>query len=111
MEYDLDNNPVDARGRTSYLERFIHGEIYKVRPDVKALVHHHSPSVIPFSVSTAALRPIYHMAAFLGEGVPVFDIRNAVGLTGLLVRNPQLGRALAQSVAHPTTSFLRDHGA
>ncbi len=111
MEYDLDNNPVDARGRTSYLERFIHGEIYKVRPDVKAIVHHHSPSVIPFSVSTAALRPIYHMAAFLGEGVPVFEIRNAGGLTDLLVRNPQLGRALAQTVGQHTTAIMRGHGA
>ena len=58
LEYDLDSNPVDARGRTTYLERFVHGEIYRARPDVKAVVHHHSPSVIPFSVSTVPLRPI-----------------------------------------------------
>src|SRR5712692_3976851 len=65
MEYDLDSNPVDARGRGSYLERFIHGEIYKARPDVKAVVHSHSPSVIPFGVSAAPLKPLYHMSAFL----------------------------------------------
>src|SRR4030095_6641627 len=62
MEYDLDSSAVDARGRTSYLERFIHGEIYRARPDVKAVVHNHSPSVIPFGVSTAPLRPLYHMS-------------------------------------------------
>ena len=77
MEYDLDSNPVDARGRASYLERFIHGEIYRARPDVTAVVHNHSPSVIPFGVSTAPLRPLYHMSAFLGGGVPVFDVKIA----------------------------------
>src|SRR5438034_11514564 len=77
MEYDLDSNPVDARGRSSYLERFIHGEIYKVRPDVRAIVHNHSPSVIPFGATGVPLRPLYHMSAFLGEGAPVFDIRRS----------------------------------
>jgi HCOMODA/2-hydroxy-3-carboxy-muconic semialdehyde decarboxylase len=70
MEYDLDNVPVDPRGRTVYLERFIHGEIYRVRPDVRAVVHNHSPSVIPFGVTGAPLRPRYHMNDFLWHGVP-----------------------------------------
>jgi HCOMODA/2-hydroxy-3-carboxy-muconic semialdehyde decarboxylase len=95
MEYDLDSNPVDARGRTTYLERFIHGEVYRARPDVRAVVHDHSPSVIPFGVSTAPLRPLYHMSAFLGGGVPVFDIKTASGQsTDMLVRNPALGKSL-----------------
>src|SRR3989475_8957768 len=51
LEYDLDSSPVDARDRASYLERLIHGEIYKARPDVRAIVHNHSPSVIPFGVT------------------------------------------------------------
>src|SRR5439155_1292062 len=79
LEYDLDSNPVDARARASYLERFIHGEIYKARPDVRSIVHNHSPSVIPFGVTGVPLRPLYHMSAFLWEGVPVFDIRQAAG--------------------------------
>ena len=111
LEYDLDSNPVDARGRTTYLERFVHGEIYRARPDVKAVVHHHSPSVIPFSVSTVPLRPIYHMSAFLGEGVPVFEIRKAGGQTDLLIRNSALGRALAQTLGAKSTALLRGHGA
>jgi ribulose-5-phosphate 4-epimerase/fuculose-1-phosphate aldolase len=65
MEYDLDSNPVDAKGRASFLERFIHGEIYKARPDVKAVVHTHSPGIIPFSVSSTPLRPVFHLGAFL----------------------------------------------
>jgi HCOMODA/2-hydroxy-3-carboxy-muconic semialdehyde decarboxylase len=111
MEYDLDNNAVDARGRVSYLERFIHGEIYKVRPDVKAIVHNHSPSVIPFGVTGAALRPLYHMSAFLGSGVPVFDIRGAAGMTDMLVRNPALGQALARTLGDRAAALMRGHGA
>src|SRR5437899_10869789 len=79
MEYDLDSSAVDARGRTSYLERFIHGEIYRARPDVRAVVHNHSPSAVPFGVSQVPLRPLYHMIAIPGGGLPVFDIKAAVG--------------------------------
>ena len=112
MEYDLDSTAVDARGRTSYLERFIHGEIYRARPDVKAVVHNHSPSVIPFGVSTVPLRPLYHMSAFLGGGVPVFDIKAAAGEpTDMLVRTPALGRALAQTLGQRPVALMRGHGA
>ena len=111
MEYDLDSNPVDARGRTTYLERFIHGEIYKARPDVTSVVHSHSPSVIPFGVTGVALRPLYHMSAFLGGGVPVFDIRAASGqMTDMLVRNPALGHALAQALGAHAVALMRGHG-
>jgi len=112
MEYDLDSNPVDARGRATYLERFIHGEVYRVRPDVKAIVHDHSPSVIPFGVSTAPLRPLYHMSAFLGGGVPVFDIKTASGQsTDMLVRTAALGKSLAQTLGTRPVALMRGHGA
>ena len=112
MEWDLDSVPVDPRGRTGFIERFIHGEIYKARPDVKAVVHNHSPSVIPFGVTTAPLRPLYHMSAFLGDGVPVFDIKRAAGeATDMLVRTPALGRALAQTLDTRPVALMRGHGA
>jgi ribulose-5-phosphate 4-epimerase/fuculose-1-phosphate aldolase len=112
MEYDLENNPVDAKRRSMYIERFIHGEIYKARPDVMAVVHNHSPAVIPFGVSETPLRPVYHMSAFLGEGVPVFDIRQAAGgATDMLVRDPALGRALAQTLGPRAVALMRGHGA
>ena len=110
-EYDLDSNPLDAQSRVPYVERFIHGEIYKARAEVKAIVHNHAPSVIPFGVSTVPLRPLYHMAAFLWEGVPVFEIRDVAGMTDLLVRNPVLGRALAQSLGNKAAALMRGHGA
>jgi ribulose-5-phosphate 4-epimerase/fuculose-1-phosphate aldolase len=112
MEYDLDSNPVDAQGRASYLERFIHGAIYRGRPDVKAVVHDHSPSVIPFGVSTVPLRPLYHMSAFLGGGVPVFDIKAAGGqATDMLVRTAALGQALARTLGSRPVVLMRGHGA
>ena len=112
MEYDLDSVPVDARGRASYLERFIHGEIYRARPDVRAVVHNHSPSVIPFGVTGAALRPLYHMSAFLAGGVPVFDIRQASGaMTDMLVRDAALGQALARVLGSAPVALMRGHGA
>ncbi|HEY8508839.1 MAG TPA: class II aldolase/adducin family protein, partial [Steroidobacteraceae bacterium] len=98
MEYDLEDNPVDARGRSSYLERFIHSEIYKARPDVQAIVHSHSPAVIPFGVIDVPLRPIYHMAGFLVGPVPVFEIRTVAGTeSDMLIRNKTLGAALART--------------
>jgi len=110
MEYDLDSNPVDQRGRSMYLERFIHGEIYKARPEVNAVVHSHSPAVVPFGVSSVPLRALYHMSAFLSVGVPLFEIRDAGGMTDLLVRNPDLGRALAKTLADKPVALMRGHG-
>src|SRR5204863_7051699 len=88
-----------------------HGEIYKARPDVKAVVHSHSPSLIPFGVTGVPLRPLYHMSAFLVVGVPIFDIRIATGeMTDMLVKTPALGRALAQSLGGAAVALMRGHG-
>jgi HCOMODA/2-hydroxy-3-carboxy-muconic semialdehyde decarboxylase len=112
LEFDLDSKPIDGdRGQRLYLERFIHGEVYRSRPDVQAVVHHHSPSVIPFGVSGVPLRPLYHMSAFLGEGVPVFEIRDTGGMTDMLVRTPELGRALAVVLGRHPAALMRGHGA
>ena len=111
LEYGPDGEPLDARGRTSYLERFIHSEIYRVRPDVQAIVHCHTPSLIPFAASDVPMRAMYHMAAFVADGVPVFDIRKAGGVTDLLVRDAPLGRALARTLGARSAVLMRGHGA
>lgn len=111
MEFDRDGEAVDPQGRTPYLERFIHSEIFKTRPEVQAVVHSHSPSVIPFGVVPVGLQPIYHMSSFLGAGVPVFEIREAGGpATDMLVRNPALGAALATRLGNCAVALLRGHG-
>jgi len=111
MEYDFEGNAVSPAGRSSYLERFIHSEIYKARSDVNAIVHCHTASIIPFGASTVRLQPMYHMSSFIAEGVPVFDIRDAGGMTDMLVRDGRLGRALAQVLADKPAALMRGHGA
>ena len=96
---DLDSQTVDPKdeGKLLYRERFIHGEIYKARPDVNAVVHSHSPTVVPFTVTRAKLRPLLHNAGFLGLGVPLFEIRKSVGDgTDLMILTPNLGKDLAK---------------
>ena len=110
MEYDLDGNPVDARGRASFLERFIHGEIYRARPDVNSVIHSHSPAVIPFGVTQVPLRPLFHMPSFLSPRVPIFEIRRAGGMTNMLVGNSQLGKALAETLGDRPVVLMRGHG-
>ncbi len=111
LEYDLDSVAVDAKGRALFLERFIHGEIYKARRDVTAVVHSHSPSIIPFSVSKTKLQPVYHMSSFMGLDVPVFEIRDVAGTgSNLLAGTPEIGAALARTLAGNTVVLMRGHG-
>ena len=109
MEHDADSEPV-GDDRKGFLERFIHGEIYRLRPEVMAVVHSHSPSVIPFGVTRSQLKPIYHMASFLWSGAPVFDIRKEKEANDLLIRDRPLGRALAHSLGKCTCVLMRGHG-
>jgi len=110
LVFDLDGNAIDAGGRRVYLERFIHGEIYRARPDVTAVVHSHSPSVIPFGVTGQALRPVFHMSGFLGQGTALFDIRDTAGDTDMLIRDARLGAALAATLGSSSTVLMRGHG-
>jgi ribulose-5-phosphate 4-epimerase/fuculose-1-phosphate aldolase len=110
LTFDLDGDAQDARGQRVYLERFIHGEIYRARADVQAVVHSHSPSVIPFAATRTPLRPIYHMSGFLGGGSAQFDIRDVAGDTDLLIRDASLGRALAEALGTHAAVLMRGHG-
>jgi ribulose-5-phosphate 4-epimerase/fuculose-1-phosphate aldolase len=108
--YDYDGNAVSDTAERPYLERFIHGEIYRARPDVVAIVHSHSPSVIPFAVTYNRLRPVFHMSGFLGSGSAHFEIRDAAGNTDMLIRNAYLGKALATSLGACSCVLMRGHG-
>ena len=110
IEYDLDSRALDEAGRESVRERFIHGEIFKTRPEVMAVVHNHSPSVVPFSVTGVPMRAIFHMAAFVGEGLPNFEIRDVKPGSDLLVKTPDLGKALASSLGKKPAALMRGHG-
>ena len=112
MTFDLDSKALGNDSRTAYLERFIHGEIYRVRPDVKAVVHSHSPELIPFADTGIELRPLYHMSAFLAAGVPIYEIRDwrAAGDKSMLVHNRELGQALARVLGKSNALLMRGHG-
>src|SRR6266852_7000660 len=110
MQFDLHGNAVGNSGRSVFLERFIHGEIYKARPDVMAVVHSHSPGVIPFTVTQVPLRPMFHNAAFLGAGVPVWEIRKDFGETDMLVRDAARGKSLAAMLGDKSVVLMRGHG-
>ena len=111
LELDLDSKPPAGERRTSYRERFIHGEIYRVRSDVMSIVHCHAAALIPFGITRIPLRPVYHNSSFVGEGVPVFEIREAGGDTNMLVETPELGRALAKALGNKPAVLMRGHGA
>jgi ribulose-5-phosphate 4-epimerase/fuculose-1-phosphate aldolase len=111
LTHDFDGNPLDGKGDRLYGERFIHGEIYRARPEVMAVVHCHAPQLIPFGATRSSLKPLYHMSGFLGRGVPIFEIREAAGMTDMLIRNSQLGAALARSLGVHPMVLMRGHGA
>jgi HCOMODA/2-hydroxy-3-carboxy-muconic semialdehyde decarboxylase len=111
LEYDFDGKQDPASARADFSERFIHAEIYRARPDVKAIVHTHSPEVIPFGVTGTRLLPVMHMAAFLGDGIPTFEIRTVGGMTDMLVKTPALGKALAATLGSKPAALMRGHGA
>jgi ribulose-5-phosphate 4-epimerase/fuculose-1-phosphate aldolase len=112
LTHDFDGNPLDNRdGSRLYGERFIHGEIYRARPEVMAVVHCHAPQLIPFGATRSALRPLYHMSGFLAEGVPIFEIRETAGMTDMLIRSSALGVALARSLGDKPMVLMRGHGA
>jgi ribulose-5-phosphate 4-epimerase/fuculose-1-phosphate aldolase len=111
ITFDLDSNALNAGGRPVYRERFIHGQIYKLRPDVNAVVHSHSPTVIPFSVTEKPLRAIFHNGHFLGQGVPVWEIRKIVGeQNNMLVLTNELGQSLAETLGSGSVVLMRGHG-
>jgi HCOMODA/2-hydroxy-3-carboxy-muconic semialdehyde decarboxylase len=110
MEYDLDSNPVTATNVNLYSERVIHGEIYKARPDVMAVAHHHSPSMMPYCVSGIELVPVFHLGAPMGPKVPFWDQRDDFGDTNMLVVKPEEGASLARALGKNSIVLMRRHG-
>ncbi len=113
IRYDYDGAPSDGDERRPYLERYIHGSVFRARSDVGAVVHSHAQSTIPFGiVPEARLRPVWHMSSFIGGDVPIFEIRDVEGdASDLLVRSSATGDALAHSLGQSTAVLMRGHGA
>jgi len=110
MEFALDGAVINGGNRKPYLERFIHGSIYEARPDVNAVIHNHSPSVLPFGVTKKKLKPLHHMCGCIGHEVPVWDSHDKFGDTSLLVANVEMGRDLAKLLGSRPAALMRGHG-
>jgi ribulose-5-phosphate 4-epimerase/fuculose-1-phosphate aldolase len=110
MQFDLEGRPLEGDARQPYLERFIHAAVYEARPEVLAVVHAHAEDVLPFGISGAPLRPVIHSGSFMGEQVPVWDIRDKFGDTNLLVTSMPQGRDLALRLGAHNVSLMRGHG-
>jgi len=114
MEFNLDGEPVDVRKAkrfAPYTERFIHGAVYELRPDVQSVVHNHSPSTIPFGVTGNTLKPLLHICASIGHEVPLWDSHDRFGDTALLVNSMAMGRDLAKRLGKGRSALMRGHGA
>jgi ribulose-5-phosphate 4-epimerase/fuculose-1-phosphate aldolase len=111
MEFTLEGVPIAPAGRQPYAERFIHAAVYSARPEVRAVVHHHSPSVIPFGITGTPLRPVMHMCASMGAHVPLWDSRTTFGDTNLLVTDMEMARDLASALGSRPVALMRGHGA
>lgn len=111
LEYDLDSKPVKPTDQRLYAERVIHGEIYKARPDVMAVVHHHAPAVMPFCISGAELKPVMHLGAVIGQKVPMWDQYDEFGDTNLLLVKPEEGASLARTLGQAPLVLMKGHGA
>lgn len=110
MEFSFDGTPVGGDTRKPFLERFIHGSLYEARPDVRSVIHSHSRSVIPFTVTPAKLRPIVHSCATIGHDVPVWDAQNQFGDTNLLISSVDMGRDFAGVMGGGRSALMRGHG-
>jgi ribulose-5-phosphate 4-epimerase/fuculose-1-phosphate aldolase len=110
LEFDLDSTPVDLRGMRPYAERFIHGCLYKSRPDVMAVCHNHAHELLPMAVTKTVMRPALHSAAVIGHEVPVWDIRDQFGDTNMLVTSNEMGDSLASTVGKGKAALMRGHG-
>ena len=110
MEFTLDGTAIDAAGRKPYAERYIHGAVYEARPDVRAVIHNHSPTLIPFAITGAPLRPVMHMCASMGADIPVWDSRTSFGDTNLLVTSMPMARDLVAALGDRPVALMRGHG-
>lgn len=111
MEFTLEGDPIDQKGRAMYRERALHGAVYMARPDIHAVTHHHARSVLPFTMGRVTLRPVFHMASVIGHAVPVWDSQAEFGDTNMLIETMPQGQSMARAMGQERCVLIRGHGA
>jgi HCOMODA/2-hydroxy-3-carboxy-muconic semialdehyde decarboxylase len=110
IEYDLDSQPVRKPEHTQYSERVIHGEIYKARPEVNSVCHHHCAAFMPLLAVGADYLPIFHLGAVGGIRPPFWDQHDEFGDTNMLVIKPEEGASLARALGSHWLVLMKRHG-
>ena len=110
MEFTMDGDLVGEDHRRPYAERHIHGAIYRDRPDVNAVTHHHARSVLPFTMADVSLRPMFHMASVIGKEIKIWDSQDEFGDTNMLVDSMEMGHSLSRTLGNNRVALLRGHG-
>ena len=111
MEFTLEGDPINQKGRAMYRERALHGAVYMARPDIHAVTHHHARSVLPFTMGRVKLRPVFHMASVIGHTVPVWDSQAEFGDTNMLIETMPQGQSMARAMGQERCVLIRGHGA
>lgn len=109
IRMDFDGNVLGDRNADPYKETVIHRAIYRNRDDVNAVVHHHAPAVMPFTITDVEIKPVFHMGALFHEGVPTFDEYDLEN--GRLVVTEDEGERMAAVLADRRAQLLESHGA
>ncbi|WP_313958374.1 class II aldolase/adducin family protein [Chelativorans salis] len=110
MEFTQDGEKIGDDPRSPYKERHIHGAIYKDRPDVNAVTHHHARPIIPFTMNKVSLRPMFHMAAVIRKEIPTWDSQDEFGDTHMLLDSMEMGHSLSKVLGQNSVALLRGHG-
>jgi len=113
MEFDMNGKALNGDTRVAYGERFIHSGILKNRPDINSVIHGHAAPILPYGLTGTTLKPVYHMSSFLGEGAPIFEIRNFAKPnpdTDMFISSVDLGDALSQTMGLQYFVLMRGHG-
>lgn len=112
LEFDLDSNCVDDKGFRTYSERFIHGSVYKARPEVGAVCHSHAHELVPFTVTGTNIRPVWVFSASIGPDVPIWEVRDDFpDEDNMLINDDRVGSSMARALGQRNAIMLRGHGA
>ena len=111
LEYDMTSEPVEPFSGLLYSERVMYGAMFRARPDVNAICHHHAPAMLPFCLADLKLRVVTQLGATIGKDVPLWDQRDEFGATNHLVMCEDEAVSLAKCLGQNSIVLMKRHGA
>lgn len=111
VEVSIDGTATTSAGRQLYAENVIHSEIYRARPDIMAICHHHAPDLLPYCITHEPLVPVFQLGGVLGRRVARWDSQDEFGDTNLLLTRREEGESLARALGPDWLVLMKHHGA